>query len=75
MWELVSRKLPWDDIMGTDLESFKGALLDAIQSGRRPPTDGEGSKCPGSYLVLMRACWSTAPADRPNFDFIVTSLG
>ena len=75
MWELVSRKLPWDGIIGTDLESFKAALLDAIRSGRCPPTDGEGFECAETCLVLMRAGWSTAPADCPNFDFIVTSLG
>ena len=76
MWELVSRKLPWNDIMAADLEGFKAVLLDAIWSGRRPPTAGPGFEgCPEPFAALMRACWSTAPADRPNFDFIVASLG
>ena len=74
MWELVSRKLPWGDIAAADLEGFKQALLAAILSGRRPPTADADFECPAPYAALMRRCWSTIAADRPNFDFIVAAL-
>ena len=54
MWELVSRKLPWNDIMAADLEGFKAVLLDAIWSGRRPPTAGPGFEgCPGADAGVL----------------------
>lgn len=58
MFEVLTRVLPYPTLNTT------WAVRDAVEAGVRPEVPAD---CPSAYGVLMRRCWSTAPADRPAF--------
>ena len=65
MWELSTRKLPYEHIKNSwDVASF-------VLSGGRPPVDG---LCPMMFAELMQQCWDKDAAQRPNFNNIMTRL-
>eukprot|EP00048_Salpingoeca_helianthica_P011638 m.168120 g.168120 ORF g.168120 m.168120 type:complete len:1190 (+) comp15257_c0_seq2:75-3644(+) len=58
MFEVLTRVLPYPTLNTT------WAVRDAVEAGVRPEVPAD---CPSAYGLLMRRCWSTAPADRPAF--------
>ena len=67
MWELATRKLPWqDEIAETQYILFFAALYKAFESGERPQVPCEVAEARPEFVALMRKCWATDPATRPT---------
>ena len=66
LWEVLTRRLPFDEIRGNDLR-----VLWAIHSGRRPPPILD---CPEILENLMNRCWSKDTSVRPTMCEIVETM-
>jgi len=60
----MSRKVPYDDIDAFSIPIF-------VTKGERPPIPKD---CPKKYKELIRKCWHTKAARRPEFTTVVTRL-
>lgn len=67
LWELCSRRVPWDG---------RGDVKPSVVKGERPALDGDtlDANCPVELLDLIRRCWSAEPNKRPDFGSIVNEL-
>lgn len=66
LWEVLTRRLPFDEIRGNDLR-----VLWAIHSGQRPPPILD---CPEILESLMARCWNKDASIRPTMAEIVTTM-
>ena len=66
LWEVLTRRLPFDEIRGNDLR-----VLWAIHSGRRPPPILD---CPEVLESLMNRCWNKDASVRPTMAEIVQTM-
>jgi serine/threonine protein kinase len=67
LWELATRKVPWEGELSSDeLELFEG-LNRALQSGRRPTVPDAVRAEHGAFVAVMQQCWTGDPANRPTF--------
>lgn len=66
LWEVLTRRLPFDEIRGNDLR-----VLWAIHSGKRPPPI---QNCPEELEELMTRCWNKDATVRPTMDEIVEQM-
>ena len=66
LWEVLTRRLPFDEIRGNDLR-----VLWAIHSGRRPPPILD---CPEILENLMNRCWNKDTSVRPTMSEIVETM-
>ena len=67
LWELATRKVPWEGELPSDeLQYFQG-LNRALQSGRRPTVPNAVSAEHGAFVAVMQQCWAGDPANRPTF--------
>ena len=67
LWEVLTRRLPFDEIRGNDLR-----VLWAIHSGRRPPPILD---CPEILENLMNRCWNKDTSVRPTMAEIMETVG
>ena len=67
MWEIWTRKIPYDD---TNFQR-SGQLRRAVSEGMRPPIPED---CPQSYGHLIKHCWHSDARRRPSFQTIVEKL-
>ena len=74
MWELLTRRLPWDEIEAIDRHRFMRELEQALVSGRRPAVAAEVEQLHPGFVAVMRGCWATEPRDRPGFEAVSLSL-
>lgn len=85
LWELWTRKAPW---MHLEDPNPLAIMVNVIR-GCRPPTPGtrawavaypgsaggEGPEEPAAgWKIMMEACWTKNPDDRPSFDVLCTRL-
>ena len=63
LWEVLTRRLPFDEIRGNDLR-----VLWAIHSGKRPPPI---LGCPEVLESLMNRCWNKDASVRPTMGEIL----
>ena len=63
LWEVLTRRLPFDEIRGNDLR-----VLWAIHSGKRPPPI---LGCPEVLESLMNRCWNKDAGVRPTMGKIL----
>ena len=68
MWEIVARRVPYED---REFE-FIVDVKDAVLSGVRPTLPQIAAR--DNYVDLMRQCWSGNPDERPSFSEIVARL-
>ena len=66
LWEVLTRRLPFDEIRGNDLR-----VLWAIHSGKRPPPI---LGCPEVLESLMNRCWNKDAGVRPTMGKILVFL-
>lgn len=66
LWEVLTRRLPFDEIRGNDLR-----VLWAIHSGQRPPPIQD---CPEILEDLMTRCWDKDSSVRPTMSEIVEHM-
>ncbi len=66
LWEVLTRRLPFDEIRGNDLR-----VLWAIHSGKRPPPILD---CPELLESLMNQCWKKDASVRPTMGEIVDTM-
>lgn len=65
MWEIVTRKWPWeDDASVTSGDRLRAVLLDE----KRPPLP---TGCEPQLQQLIEICWASDPTARPRFVDIV----
>lgn len=74
LWELATRQVPWDEIEAPTYMGFFAAIDEALKTGRRPEVPPELEKAHPEYVALVRQCWITDPAVRPEFATLVTEL-
>ena len=65
LWEIASRREPWDHIADEELRS---TLCEMVGAGVRPSVD---RAWPADYVKLMGACWDSCASARPAFASIV----
>jgi len=65
LWELATRKIPFDDVPSYDLNKL-------VIGGTRPPEPSD--ECPREYKDLMKQCWAPRPTQRPSFPEIVKTF-
>lgn len=76
MWELATRKVPWDDEIDTKVYiKFYGQLADALEAGKRPRVDVEVAQNNPGFVALLKECWAQKPESRPEFPAVVRLLG
>ena len=88
LWELATRREPWDELNATDYLGFTRELDEAITSGRRPALsgvhgdgdgdgagDGAGAEVPAAISAVMDMCWAQDPEERPSFANVCKMLG
>ena len=68
MWEIISRRVPYEDREFEFIEDVK----DTVLSGVRPTLPQIDARA--NYVDLMRRCWSGHPDERPSFSDIVARL-
>lgn len=64
MWEMCSRKLPFEDC------KFTKDIEEVVLSGGRPNLD----VCTGQWRPLIEKCWHEDPKKRPTAKEVVTAL-
>ena len=67
LWELATRKVPWDGELSSDELKFFDGLNRALQSGRRPTVSDAVRADHGAFVAVMERCWAGDPANRPTF--------
>ena len=67
MWEILTRKVPYDDCHTT----YMYQLSELVRNGQRPTLKGDE---PMDYTELIKSCWHGDPQTRPMFGEIVTRL-
>ena len=75
MWELLTRRQPWDEIEADSYLDFTRQLDQALKSGRRPAVAAEVEQFVPEFVALMRGCWATESRARPGFAEVVRSFG
>lgn len=72
MWEIATRREPWDELSMTSYLNMYAELGDALDAGRRPAIPNELlSPNHAAYITTMRKCWDQTPEKRPKFSQIV----
>ncbi|XP_059083816.1 serine/threonine-protein kinase phg2-like [Tigriopus californicus] len=66
LWEVLTRRLPFDEIGGNDLR-----VLWAVHNGKRPPPILD---CPDLLEDLMERCWDKDTSVRPTIDTVVEEI-
>lgn len=66
LWELVANKKPFD---GMNRDEYYSRV---VQGGERPPLNNK--KWPEDLMELIKSCWDTEIAKRPDFADIVEVL-
>lgn len=75
IWELLTRRLPWDEITAKSHLKFSSELYKALTTDRRPALEShESARAHPQCLQLMNRCWRTDPTDRPKFREIMLIL-
>ena len=74
LWELATRREPWDEIEAKQYIQFYGALSEALEAGRRPAVAIALGQQHPEVVALMGECWATEPTARPGFAAVVTLL-
>ena len=74
MWELLTRRMPWDEIEATEYIEFYAALCDALEAGRRPAVDPADATEHRQYVGMMQKCWAGEPSARPSFETVMFAL-
>eukprot|EP00040_Diaphanoeca_grandis_P027807 m.159107 g.159107 ORF g.159107 m.159107 type:complete len:1241 (+) comp31120_c0_seq2:330-4052(+) len=69
LWELLTRRLPWDEIQSKP-PFFSTDLLSAVTSGKRPDIP---DSCPDDYRELVKMCWDSDAEVRPPFAMVTLS--
>ena len=65
MWELATRKVPWQDEIATTVYiEFFAALSEALEHGVRPRVPAEVAQTAPEFVALLQQCWTTDPAAR-----------
>jgi len=68
LWELATRKTPWKDTEGGDIETVLFEEINrALQTGRRPAIPDVVCAEHGAFVAVMQRCWAGDPAHRPTF--------
>jgi serine/threonine protein kinase len=68
LWELATRKTPWKDTEGGDIETILFEEINrALQTGRRPAIPDVVCAEHGAFVAVMQRCWAGDPANRPTF--------
>ena len=66
MWELLTRREPWDEIETSSRMEFSRKLDQALASGRWPAVAAEVEQSFPECVALMRQCWATDRPPGPN---------
>ena len=74
MWELITRKDPWDELGATSYITQSRLLDEALVAGRRPTIPKGFANDHEVYTTTMQRCWATEPESRPSFESVVFSL-
>ena len=74
LWELATRKTPWEDEFASDQMTFFNGLNRALQTGRRPGIPDSVLADHGVFVSVIQRCWGGDPADRPTFSETVKDL-
>eukprot|EP00802_Teleaulax_amphioxeia_P016159 Tamp_16271.p1 GENE.Tamp_16271~~Tamp_16271.p1 ORF type:complete len:426 (+),score=62.62 Tamp_16271:103-1278(+) len=65
LWEIHAKRLPYADMTAPQI-----AVAVATQDHRPPPPPN----CPAPFWQLMQHCWQPAPAARPSFQEVMSTL-
>ncbi len=68
MWELVTNKLPFEDL------DQMGLLWKVGVQGERPNLPAPDSRCPSELIELIKMCWNQDPTKRPQFEEIIKAF-
>ena len=80
LWELLTRREPWDEIEAGQYIDFQRQLGEALAAGRRPAVDPADAEAHPqfTYVALMAKsyikCWAGDPHARPTFEFEMVSF-
>uniref|UniRef100_A0A6P4EMJ2 Mitogen-activated protein kinase kinase kinase 7 n=1 Tax=Drosophila rhopaloa TaxID=1041015 RepID=A0A6P4EMJ2_DRORH len=65
-WEILSRKMPLDEIDGTNTWNLKMA----ITGGERPSLNDVMAGCPEDFVSIIAACWNMDPKLRLSMELV-----
>ena len=71
IWEVLTRKMPWEDIKVPAQIIGKVAYTDQRDG---MPLDVVPKSTPPALTKLMTQCWASDPSDRPSLDIIKDTL-
>ena len=71
MWELLTRRQPWDEIEAAEYIVFYAALCDKLETGQRPAVDPADATQHKQYVSMMQKCWAGEPSARPSFEMVM----
>ena len=76
LWELLTFQLPWgtSNPWGIVSQVTSGKRLTVPDANTLPGPDSGSWPKLGEYVALMERCWAQEPADRPNFEQVMTEL-
>jgi hypothetical protein len=74
LWELATRKRPWDQIEEQQYIRFYAALSAALEADERPTIPPSVVESQPHFVALMQQCWTTDPSIRPPFGKVVQEL-
>jgi hypothetical protein len=74
MWELATRKRPWDQIEEQQYIKFFAVLLAALEADERPTIPSSVAELQPHFVALMQRCWGNDPTSRPPFGEVVRVL-
>ena len=75
LWELATRKRPWDHIVEDKYIRFYAVLCSALEAGQRPEIPKDVTLTQSHFVQIMERCWATEPASRPAFDVVLRDFG
>ena len=72
MWELATRRQPWDELPDCkSVMTFFRYLAEALADGRRPSVPASFAASHPEYVGMMNRCWGDLPAERPVMQEVV----
>lgn len=74
MWEIATRRIPWDEIPAEEFIRFYAALDAALKTSQRPELPAGIEKEHPVHVATMRLCWAQDPASRPTFKSVLDAL-
>lgn len=74
LWELLTRRTPWDELQATEPLELFAALDAALRNGERPKIPPDLESRHGIFVATMKKCWADDVSVRPSFEKILFTL-